>query len=794
MKGLTPLCAALFLAGAAFTRAATGPILLDIGVAGHPVASAADFSSAGVTGLSGSETVGNVGVMLIDEESTSFTFSTGQTMTFGVRAQGGFSKDLGNEMLNDYMYLELGQGHGGPIHVTLGNLGLEAGTAYTLHLFGSQGSENQLSAFTPINNAGITFTSSLPSNGNLVVGLATSPSYAGEVLEFTWTRAAGSPNFAAFNGIAIRTAGPGGGGPLVLNWKCSTPGSVWSDKPAVSLAESIPFPDSAASRIVVNSSSRLQRIDGWGGCFNERGWKAMEVLSPAARASLMSNLFGAEDGLNLNLCRTPIGASDYAIDLYSLNETAGDLVMTHFSIDRDRERLIPFIKAAQAIRPDLKLWASPWSPPSWMKNNSSLAGPGADNRIKDDHQTFDALALYFARYVEAYAAEGVNISMVMPQNEPNMTTTYTSCLWTGSQLARFIGYHLGPTFASRGLAKEIYLGSINDDNDAGGHAYWVEPSMRDPEVAQYINGLGCQWDSDDTMAETHVLFPQLKLMQTEAECGNHENNWTFAEYQYGLARKWFGSGASSNILWNLVLDETGLSTGGWAQCSPVVVNSTNGQVTYTPFFHFYKHFSHFIQPGAHIATSFGSWADRVVFVNPDGSVAVVVANRTNSSAKLTLNIDGKRTAPITIPARSFNTFTSPATTSVSAIGQWRSNYFGATENQGDGSDNADPDADGLVNLLEFSLGLDPTRSQNSPIRAHKPSGSGTFEYYYQRNRLAVEGGVGFIVEWSDNMEEGSWSPSGFTESILSENGLIQEMKATFATTSDTCFARLRVSF
>src|SRR5207302_7192689 len=95
----------------------------------------------------------------------------------------------------------------------------------------------------------------------------------------------------------------------------------------------------------------------------------------------------------------------------------------------------------------------------------------------------------------------------------------------------------------------------------GGYAYWVGPSMQDPNVRPYIAGLGCQWSGTDTMAETHFLFPDLKLMQSETECGKpNTNDWAFGEKQYGLAKKWFAAGPSSNIIWNLVLDETGLST------------------------------------------------------------------------------------------------------------------------------------------------------------------------------------------------------------------------------------------
>ena len=439
-----------------------------------------------------------------------------------------------------------------------------------------------------------------------------------------------------------------------LRWKCSTAASPWTNQSPVPLGDTVSVPKPTdGSLVLVDSHRQLQVIDGWGGCFNERGWKAMEVLSPTARAELLHALFDPQDGLRLNLGRTPIGASDYATTLYSLDETPGDYALKHFSIDRDREKLIPFIQAAFAIQPDLKLWAVPWSPPSWMKTNGNLVG----GYIKDDDRIYDSLSQYFVKYIQAYAAAGVKIGMVMPQNEPAVTSDYTSCQWTGAQLAHFIGHHLGPALEHAGLDTKIFLGTINDSS-RGAYAYWVAPSMQDAQTRHYLAGVGCQWDAAPTMAETHFLFPEEKLMQSEAECGQtNSNDWAFAEKQYGLAKKWFNAGAGSNMIWNLVLDETGHSTANWAQCSPVVVNSHTGKITYTPYFYCYKHFSAFVQPGAHFVATQSEWGDKLAFVNPDGEVVLVMGNSANDPLPVRLHIDGKQSAVVTLPAHSFSTFT-----------------------------------------------------------------------------------------------------------------------------------------
>ena len=193
----------------------------------------------------------------------------------------------------------------------------------------------------------------------------------------------------------------------------------------------------------------------------------------------------------------------------------------------------------------------------------------------------------------------------MPQNEPSVSSNYTSCRWTGEQLAAFIGHHLGPTLEQGDRSTpDIYLGTINDSG-RGGYAYWVAPVHAGPAGPQYIAGVGCQWAGDTTMAETHFLQPDL---QAHAIGGRVRQ----AQHQrLGLWRKTIRAGeemvrapgASCNIIWNLVLDETGLSTANWPQCSPVVVDSHDRKVIYTPYFYCYKHFSHFVQPGAHVVAT-----------------------------------------------------------------------------------------------------------------------------------------------------------------------------------------------
>lgn len=442
-------------------------------------------------------------------------------------------------------------------------------------------------------------------------------------------------------GIPVNAAG------ITVTWKCSTASGLWQDKPSLTTTN---WDNDTTLYVSVDPKIIYQQIDAWGGCFNERGWDAMSVLTQNNRDSIMRALFDPNTGLKLNICRTPIGASDYAITLYSLNETAGDYAMNNFSISRDTQMLIPYIQAAIAIRPDLKLWAVPWSPPSWMKTNNSLIG----GNIKTDSQTMNALALYFEKYVQAYRAQGINLFMVMPQNEPTISSNYTSCLWTGEQLRDFIKNYLGPKFINDNLNCEIWLGTFTDSNYA-----LVSPTVNDATALSYIKGAGFQWYGNNAAATLHTDHPELNLMQSETICGNHENDWPYAESQYALMKTYFEAGVNSYMLWNMVLDQTGLSTGGWAQCSPVTVNKNTKVITYNPQYYTFKHFSYFVDPGAFRVSYSGNYGDKIAFRNPNGDIVLVMQNTSGSNLATAINFDGQKIKP-TLPAHSFNTFVFPA--------------------------------------------------------------------------------------------------------------------------------------
>lgn len=252
-----------------------------------------------------------------------------------------------------------------------------------------------------------------------------------------------------------------------VEWVSTTPRAPWTVQKG--LKTTAPTGTADAEVLV---SQPLQTITGFGACFNELGWTSLSALSTTDRAHIMSELFAPNVGASFTICRMPVGANDFSRDWYSYDETAGDFALEHFSIANDEQTLIPFIRNAEQFNPKLKLWASPWSPPTWMKSNHHYAAAEvkpehrqqmpnlADNGLKpeqvgkeghdlfiQDDKYFKSYALYFAKFIEAYKKQGITIGMVMPQNEFNSAQVFPSCLWTAKGLARFVGY-LGPSDAA----------------------------------------------------------------------------------------------------------------------------------------------------------------------------------------------------------------------------------------------------------------------------------------------------------------------------------------------------------
>jgi len=432
-----------------------------------------------------------------------------------------------------------------------------------------------------------------------------------------------------------------------VKWISSTAKQPWQTMPEPVL---IPARPEVPPQVRVAPQKTFQTIDGFGGCFNELGWIALGKATQADREQVLSALFG-DDGCAFTMGRLPIGASDFALDWYSLDETPGDLELKDFSIARDQKCLIPFVKAALAVRPALRCWGSAWSPPAWMKTNNNYS----KGSIKWEPPVLRSYANYLARWVEAYRAEGVNIFAVFTQNEPNILNVYPTCLWTGPQLRAFVADYLGPALRDRKTNVELWLGTLNDGNFNDR----LVTVLEDPRANAFIAGISFQYDARNQIGSASQLYPDKKLMQSETECNQGENTWGDAERLYSLMKSYLGDNANSYFAWNMVLDETGMSTWKWRQNALVTVDSKTGGVRFNGEYYVMRHFSQFVKPGARRVLCTGVWGDKMAFVNPDGSTVLVVANLSEHVQELVLNVAGRSdggTFKAQLAAHSVNTF------------------------------------------------------------------------------------------------------------------------------------------
>jgi len=465
-----------------------------------------------------------------------------------------------------------------------------------------------------------------------------------------------------------------------VNWVSSSPEKQWKIEPANLIAKNT----SNKVDVVVNLDQVQQTIEGFGACFNEAGWVSLSYLSLDDRESVIQELFAPNKGANFSICRMPLGANDFSRQWYSYNETEGDFAMNNFSISNDYQTLVPFIKNAQKYNPSLKLWASPWSPPTWMKYNKHYASKpvpdistwseeslqsmrndwgmdfrGINNGMKpeqemhegsdmfvQDEKYFKAYSLYFSKFIDAYREEGINIGMVMPQNEFNSAQVFPSCTWRASGLVKFVSF-LGPEMQKKGV--DVYLGTMER-----GNAKLVDTLLSDPLSKDHIKGVGFQWGGKDAIATIHKQYPKMNLYQTEQECGNGYNDWKYCKYAWSLMKHYLNNGVCTYQYWNISLSDGGVSTWGWHQNSLVVVDTLQKTYRYTYEYYLMKHLSHYVKPNAKKVATSGEFNDLLAFVNPDKSVVVLINNAENTEKTVNIKINGKVLNP-TLKPNTINT-------------------------------------------------------------------------------------------------------------------------------------------
>jgi len=428
------------------------------------------------------------------------------------------------------------------------------------------------------------------------------------------------------------------------------------------LAQAVPTKPSTGQTpvaITLDPASQHQAVVGFGAAITDASaWLIQQRLDPAARQALLAALFGRDgDGIGLSFTRLTIGASDFSRHHYSLDDTpdgGADPQLSHFDIAPNRGDVIPVARAALAINPDLKIMASPWSAPAWMKTSDSLV----TGKLRP--QYYDAFARYLLHYVDAYRAEGVPIWALTVQNEPDFEPKdYPGMRLNAPERARLIGDHLGPMLARRGGQPLLFDWDHN----------WDKPEeplgvLRDPAAGRYVDAIAwhCYQGEPSAQSPVHDAFPDKDAYMTECSGGTWEPLRSggmplVAKRMLVLPLRHWARGV---LLWNLALDENrGPHAGGCATCSGVVtIDSRSGAVTRNDEYYVLAHASRFVRPGALRIDSTdtgGTGVDNVAFRNVDGSLVLIAVN-SNARASA-IRIKGAGDAPVehVLPARSLTT-------------------------------------------------------------------------------------------------------------------------------------------
>lgn len=386
--------------------------------------------------------------------------------------------------------------------------------------------------------------------------------------------------------------------------------------------------------LIVNSEVEYQEVIGFGGAFNEVGWEAISKLDENKKSEVLNSLF-SEGECNFNFCRTPIGASDFALDAYSLNDNEYDFEMKEFSIERDKKYLIPYLKEALKTREGLRLWASPWSPPYWMKTNKSMCKGG---ELIDTPEYLRAYAKYLSRYIDEYNSEGIKIEGFCIQNETDVINVYPTSTMTPEVMSKFIRAYLIPEIMDdqRKLKSEIWAGTIRI---LPGYADVI---MSEAVNREFVTGIGYQYSSEEVVADGYTKFRNKKIIHTETPCHNGANSWEEAEETFKDMLMYLKNGCENYCYWNMVLNETGLSTWNWKQNSMITVNRETNDVIYNPEYYVMKHFSKLVQSGARRIDSKGLEKDsHVAFRNPDGSIICVLSNFEDEESIVNIKFNGE---------------------------------------------------------------------------------------------------------------------------------------------------------
>lgn len=403
---------------------------------------------------------------------------------------------------------------------------------------------------------------------------------------------------------------------------------------------------------------QYQEIIGFGGAFTESSAYNYAKMGTANKRKIIEAYFDPKKGLGLNFCRTHIHSCDFSVSRYTYVDE-GDVDLKTFSIARDQEYILPFIHDAQRTADGLMFFASPWSPPAWMKDNGDLCHGG---RLLDEY--YGVWARYFARYLAAYKKEGVEIFAVTVQNEAKAWQTWESCTYTAEEEAHFATDFLRPALDEAGFG-DVHI-MVWDHNKER-----VYDRARDtfayPGAKEAIWGVAFHWYSGDHFAAldmAHEILPDKPLILSEFCLGGNRNgigahsDWTALErYAHEMIGD-FNHHMAASVDWNMLLDEAGApfhDRGGVCKAQ-IIVDPETDTFTIEPTYYAVGHFSKFVRRGAVRigSSSYTPGIQMTAFRNPDGSIVAVMLNTTMKRYDARLRLGGM-TAPISLPKRSLTT-------------------------------------------------------------------------------------------------------------------------------------------
>jgi len=428
------------------------------------------------------------------------------------------------------------------------------------------------------------------------------------------------------------------------------------------------------SQIKLLPEEKYQTITGFGGAFTESSAYLLNKLGKENRKKIIDAYFSKE-GANYSLTRTHMNSCDFSVSNYSYTPVEGDKELKHFTIEEDKDDLIPFIKEAMAASEDgFKIFGSPWTAAPWMKDNNKWVG----GKLLPEY--YDTWALFFSKYVDAYKEEGIDIWGFTVENEPlGNGNNWESMHYTPDEMTNFVVNHLGPKLEADGKGDLKILGY---DQNREHLKEWVDSQFKNEETSKYFDGTAIHWYAStyevfpEELQYAHKKAPNKLLIQAEA-CVDSEvpkwqdDKWYWAKEATDWGYDWAPEkdkhlhpkyapvnryardiiGCLNNwvdgwVDWNMVLDTKGGPNWFKNWCvAPVIVDPEQDEVYFTPLYYTMAHFSKFIRPGAvKIGLETSDEALMATAVkNPDGSIAVVVFNEGSEIKQLSISLNGKTT-------------------------------------------------------------------------------------------------------------------------------------------------------